>query len=305
MNSNTFITGQGVPPTIPAVSGVPHIVNLFPAANNAGSSGTVVTVAPTVAVTAAPTAAATLTPTTAATVAPTAAAGTGNITYVITAFGVSFQCSNGAWTDFGLTMNVFGYFNGVGPSQPMAETGLPTIKMAWFINGVAAPATLTSSFNVGNVASSGNVVSFSLLDDQPTIGGTFAVGTCTQGQTLPTITVSMTSNSVINGVGVTPNIPAVSGVPHIVNGFPAANNGGSVFNQDITTDTTASSPASSADQTPFVIAGVGMVAFGLVAFVAAVGMKRYKQRKTQDIPLLTTPKRESQASTSVYVAQQE
>jgi hypothetical protein len=301
MTSNTFIVGQGVAPTIPAVSGVPHIVNGFPAANNAGGSngGTAATSTPTTAVTSAPTVAKTAAPTAAPTAATTT---TGNITYVITPQGLSFQCSNGKWTDFGLTLNVQAYVNGIGPNLPMAETGLPTIKMSWFIAGAASAATLTNAFNVANVSSNANVISFTLEDDQPSIGGTFQVGTCTQGQTVPAITVSMTSNTFIVGQGVPPTIPAVSGVPHIVNGFPAANNAGSVFDQAASTSSSASSSStSSASQSPYVVAGAGILAFGCVAGLAVIGVRKYKQRKNQDLPLLSTPMRES----NVYVAQKE
>jgi len=319
MSSSSFIVGQGfTSPFIPAASGVPNIVNNFNAANNAGGStgGSATVVPATSATTSAPVAthAATVAPTTAAltvaptkalTVAPTTATTgtTGNITYVITPQGLSFQCSNGKWTDFGLTLNVQVYVNGVGPNPPMAETGLPTIQFSWFIAGAAANATLTNAFNVANVVSTGNAVSFSLEDDQPSIGGTFAVGTCTQAQTLPAITVSMTSNSFIVGQGVAPNIPAVSGVPHIVNGFPAANNAGSVFDQDANPTATSSSSSSSSSQTPLIAAAIGIVAFGCVAGLAVVGIRRHKQRKNQEHHLLTSPTRESQLS--VYVAQKE
>jgi hypothetical protein len=329
MTSTTFINGQGVPPTIPAVSGVPHIVNNFPAANNGGSVFNGATVAPTVPATVAPTTAAatvaptvpatvpvTVAPTTAAaTVAPTTAAatvaptkpatGTGNITYTIsTVGGVQFQCSNGKWTDFGLSMTVQAFINGLGPNLPMAETGLPTIKFSWFIAGAAAPATLANAFGVANVVNAGNVVSFDLRDDQPSIGGTFAVGTCTAGQAQPAITVSMSSTSFITGQGVAPTIPAVSGVPHIVNLFPAAFNAGSVFNQDVATSV-ASSSSPSQSQMPLVAAGVAILAFGCVAGLAAFGVRRFKQRKTQNLPFLRSPLRGSQTQLSVYVAQNE
>jgi len=299
MTSNSFIVGQGfTSPFIPVASGIANIVNDFNVANNAGGSGSVVaTSAPvaTVAATQAPTVAATV----AATVAPTTTTGTGNITYVISPQGLSFQCSNGKWTDFGLTMGVQVYVNGIGPNPPMAETGLPTIQFSWFINGAAANATLASAFGVTDVTSSANLVSFTLEDDQSSIGGTFAVGACTQGQTLPAITVSMSSNSFIVGQGFAPTIPAVSGVPHIVNGFPAANNAGSVFDQDASTST-ASSSSSTSTQSPLLAAAIGIVAFGCVAGLAAVGIRRYKQRKNQDIPLLSR-----QSLTNVYVPQKD
>jgi hypothetical protein len=330
MTSTTFINGQGVPPTIPAVSGVPHIVNNFPAANNAGSTfnggATTVpaTVAPTVPATVAPTVKATVAPTVPATVAPTTAAATvapttaaatvapttpatatGNITYTIaTVGGVQFMCSGGKWTDFGLSMTVQAFINGIGPNIPMAETGLPTIKLSWFVAGAAAPATLTGAFGVANVVNAGNVVSFDLRDDQPSIGGTFAVGACTAGQAQPAISVSMSSTSFIVGQGVAPTIPAVSGVPHIVNLFPAANNAGSVFNQDVATSV-ASTSSPSQMQTPLIAAGVGILAFGCVAGLAVFGVRRFKQRKSQSLPFLRSPLRGSQTQLSVYVAQNE
>jgi hypothetical protein len=224
---------------------------------------------------------------------------TGNITYVISTSGVQFQCSNGAWTDFGLSMTVQGYFNGVGPSQPMAETGLPTIKMSWFINGAAATATLTSSFNVANPASSGNTVSFDLMDDQPNIGGTFAVGTCTNGQTQPAITVAISSSTFINGVGISPNIPAVSGVPHIVNAFPAANNaggstGGAAASTPAPTGTAQGHAATTSTSGGMTSSQLGLtigLVIGATLFVGAIiAVIKYKRgRRHQSGPQLLSP----------------
>eukprot|EP00475_Leptophrys_vorax_P012873 TRINITY_DN19245_c0_g1_i1.p1 TRINITY_DN19245_c0_g1~~TRINITY_DN19245_c0_g1_i1.p1 ORF type:complete len:493 (-),score=135.20 TRINITY_DN19245_c0_g1_i1:53-1531(-) len=334
MSSSTFIVGQGFTnPTIPAVNGIPSIVNQFPAANNAGgstgtsaSSGTTMTpttaaptVAPTVAATTAPTVAPTKAPTVVVTVAPTAAPTTagavpGNITYTVTPANVAFQCSNGAWTDFGLSLTVQVIVNGLTPMQPMAETGLPTLDFAWFVSGAAATATLTNSFNVANPTSNGNVVSFTLMDDQPNVGGTFAVGTCTQGQTQPPITVKISSTSFIVGQGLAnPVVPAVSGVPTIVNNFPAANNaGGSVGSAAAAaptaapTTTTGTIPHTAAPtvagvtQSPTAVApgqvaatttggtstqsssvgiGVGVVAAVVVIGGAFFGVRRYRKQR--------------------------
>eukprot|EP00475_Leptophrys_vorax_P010329 TRINITY_DN1694_c0_g1_i1.p1 TRINITY_DN1694_c0_g1~~TRINITY_DN1694_c0_g1_i1.p1 ORF type:complete len:213 (-),score=41.50 TRINITY_DN1694_c0_g1_i1:34-672(-) len=120
-----------------------------------------------------------------------------------------------------MTIQVF--VNGSGPAIPMAETGLPTIQMHWFINGSSAiTATITGAFNVANPGSSGNVITFDLMDDQPNVGGTIAVGTCAQTDTQPSITVFLKSDTFIVGQG-TATLPAVSAVPQIVNGFNAAN----------------------------------------------------------------------------------
>jgi len=186
----------------------------------------------------------------------------------------------------------------------MAETGLPTIKFHWFINGVAVTnAALTSAFNVANVASSGNVVMFDLEDDQPTIGGTFSLGTCTFADAVPAITVSMSSTTYIVGQGVAPSIPVVSGIPHIVNGFPAANNAGSVFDQADNTGVAASSSNASGSsiQSSLVAAGVGIVAFGCIAGLAVLGARKYKQRKNDAVLLLDSPIKSS--TSSIYVEQ--
>eukprot|EP00475_Leptophrys_vorax_P012874 TRINITY_DN19245_c0_g1_i2.p1 TRINITY_DN19245_c0_g1~~TRINITY_DN19245_c0_g1_i2.p1 ORF type:complete len:475 (-),score=106.97 TRINITY_DN19245_c0_g1_i2:98-1360(-) len=314
MSSSTFIIGQGFTnPTIPAVNGIPSIVNQFPAANNAGgSTGTSVgsntltptaatTIPPTVATTRAPTAttttAVTLPPTHAPTVAsthvPTAAptsAGAvgGNITYTVTPNTVAFQCSNGKWTDFGLTMTIQVIVNGVGPMQPMAETGLPTLNMAWFVNGAAANANLAGAFNVANATSTANVVSFTLMDDQPSVGGTFTVGTCTQGQTQPAITVKISSSTFIVGQGLAnPAVAAVSGVPTIVNKFPAANNAGGSIGYASTTvaptahvadaTTTSTTAGSSQPSSTGLIVGfmAGLVVIGGVVF----GVKRFRKQR--------------------------
>jgi hypothetical protein len=161
---------------------------------------------------------------------------TGNITMVFTPNGgnanpITFQCSNGRWTAFGLTITVQVYVNGVGPLNPMTETGLPTIQMQWFKNGNAVSSFLLNPFNVGNPTNGTNVtaITYSLLNDQGSIGGTFQVGMCLTTQTQPPITVNINTNTFVTGTGVagnTPAVPAVSGVPFIVNNFNAANNAG-------------------------------------------------------------------------------
>eukprot|EP00475_Leptophrys_vorax_P016667 TRINITY_DN2315_c0_g1_i1.p1 TRINITY_DN2315_c0_g1~~TRINITY_DN2315_c0_g1_i1.p1 ORF type:complete len:371 (-),score=76.48 TRINITY_DN2315_c0_g1_i1:21-1133(-) len=164
------------------------------------------------------------------------AATPGNITYVFTLSGnasapIDFQCSNSQWTAFGLTFSVYDYINGSGPFEPMTDTGLPTIDMKWFVSGAASTyVNVSQTFNIANVTSSGNVVSFELEDNQPSIGGKFSTGNCTSGQTQPSITVMFSTNSYIVGLGSSnPAVAAISGIPTIVNDFPASNNaGGSV-----------------------------------------------------------------------------
>jgi len=236
----------------------------------------------------------------AAQTAASSSSGNGNITFVIGTGGLFFQCTNGQWTDFGMTTTVKVFIDGTGPHQPMMETGLPTIQMSWFINGAEAYATLTNSFGVGNVTCSKNVISFNLLDNEPIIGGNLAVGSCNQEQIQPqpVITVSLTSNTFINGQGFPPIIPAASGVPHIVNEFPAANNGGSVYDQGINSDIdshhSSHSPISS---TPFIAAGIGVVAFACAAGLAVFGVRRYKQRKNREFHLV-----EESRTGSLYIS---
>eukprot|EP00475_Leptophrys_vorax_P010330 TRINITY_DN1694_c0_g1_i2.p1 TRINITY_DN1694_c0_g1~~TRINITY_DN1694_c0_g1_i2.p1 ORF type:complete len:232 (-),score=51.61 TRINITY_DN1694_c0_g1_i2:392-1087(-) len=147
-----------------------------------------------------------------------------------------------------MTIQVF--VNGSGPAIPMAETGLPTIQMHWFINGSSAiTATITGAFNVANPGSSGNVITFDLMDDQPSIGGTIAVGTCAQTDTQPAIAVFLNSDTFIVGQG-TATLPAVSAVPQIVNGFNAANVATSAGTSGGTTTTTAPTTSTGATTAP-------------------------------------------------------
>jgi hypothetical protein len=153
----------------------------------------------------------------------------GNITMLFTPQNgagtpLTFQCNAGTWTNFFLGINIQVFVNGSGPNPPMAETGLPTIQMSWFINGVAAnPFTYTQPSNVANPKTVGNTAFFDLMDDNPNVGGAFSMGTCTNGQAQPNITVFLKTDTFIIGQGVGTTIPAVNAVPTLVNGFNAAN----------------------------------------------------------------------------------
>jgi len=136
---------------------------------------------------------------------------------------IQFQCSNGKWAAFGLSFNAATTVNGVGPNNPMAETGLPTVNMSWFINNAPAAVTVPSHFGGANPTVIGNVYQFTLEDDMNSYGGTFEVGTCTSGQAQPAITVGFSTNTFVVGQGFPPTIPVASGIPTLVNNFNVAN----------------------------------------------------------------------------------
>nr|WAU17043.1 endo-beta-1,4-glucanase [Orciraptor agilis] len=266
-NTNTFIHAAGTG-AIPAVNALPTIVNnLLPTnVQPLGTSTTVTTTAP-VATT---TAAAVITTTAAAGVTTTAAAGvtttkaavtvpatnaaavtttaqtvgvTNGLIEVSISTNAPFlpQCNNGVWSLFGqgFSVAVTVQLTGGQPftQLPMAETiqdsvtqKFLAINSNWFLNGAAAPVTVQGTFNVGSPTTSGNTFTFSLQDDQPSIGGTISLTPttpCTFASTAPAITVNFNTNQFINGVGTIAEgqgkIPAVSALPTIINGVAAIN----------------------------------------------------------------------------------
>jgi hypothetical protein len=114
---------------------------------------------------------------------------------------LQFTCTNGAWTINNLVMQVQTNFNNEGFMTPSTTTGLPTINMNWYVNAAAATTlTVTGAQGVNNAKTvQPNTFQFQLMDDVMQITATFAVGTCTTGQTAPPIQVAFVPvNAVIN-----------------------------------------------------------------------------------------------------------
>jgi endoglucanase len=240
LDYNAGLVGMAAAAVVYSGGGQAITTTVAPTNAPTNSPSSASTSAPTQASTQAPTQAPTQASTQAPTSAPTQSTGTTTGTIVITVSASSAfspQCNNGVWALFGqgLFLSVTVTQNGQSfTNQPMAETiqdsvtgNFAVINMAWFINGQAAPVSVSNTFNVGSSTTSGNVWSFALEDDQPNIGGTIMLGSCTQGATAPSITASFSCNTFINGVGTIAegqgNIPAVSALPTVVNGLNAAN----------------------------------------------------------------------------------
>jgi len=210
-----------------------------------------------------------------------------------------------------MALTVQGFFNGVGPANPMTATGLPKIYFSWYINGAPANVAFTNPLGVKYNCTTGNVASFDLTNNQPTIGGTFALtpaSPCTVGQTPPAITVAMLSNCNLNGNGTT-LLPAISGMPTIVNGFPDPYNAGgshagvpdpiptpsptAASTSPTTAAPTASSQATNApaklenvltpDQVNYLLIAVGVVGAGLVGAGIFVAVKKHKRGVAQQV----------------------
>ncbi|KAI9332707.1 hypothetical protein DFJ73DRAFT_781119 [Zopfochytrium polystomum] len=140
------------------------------------------------------------------------------------------RCDNGKLTAT-VNLQVSTNVNGIHDYQPMGETGLPTIDMSFFVNGNPAkgPLAAPSTFNVGkSEVVQNNVWRFTLCDDCPHPGGIIQFDSCTQGAALPAVSAAFATTSFINGQGLPngadggPPVPAVSGVPTLVNKLPAA-----------------------------------------------------------------------------------
>ncbi|KAJ3351896.1 hypothetical protein HDU83_008529 [Entophlyctis luteolus] len=245
-------------PPVPAVNGPVTVVNALPAQFNGGANGAVVTAAATTTVAAIQTAAAavangaittvtltvaantmlvivTNTPSPVATAAAVvanvvaannvvaAATATAAIVYTFTMPGsISAQCNNGVVQIFNVGFQQSVSINGGAPSQPMAETGLTTIHAAFFVNGAAATSgQLTSSYNMDTPSVTGNVLSWTMLDDQPNPGAALTLTpatACTSGGNLA-VSIALSADPVTNALN-------VNGPVSVVNNLPAANNAG-------------------------------------------------------------------------------
>ena len=161
-----------------------------------------------------------------------------SIVFTISSQPFQPQCVNNQLTLFGLNMNVQVSIDGGPLNQPMAETGLPDINMYYFINGQPIQqVNVLNSFNIANSNTQQNIWTFTLLDDQPNIGGSIQLAQCVQGMTYA-ITASFSSNTFINGVGFPSlNIPAASGIPTIINNLSPQNTPGATITTTIPTAT--------------------------------------------------------------------
>ena len=195
-STTSFLVGAGFPSlNLPPASGVANIINnLDPRNINNGF---------------------TTTPTNTflrTTTAPTTTK-LSNIMFSISGQPMVLQCVNNKLSIFGFNMFVKGSVNNVPFNLPMAEIGLPTINMEWFVNGNIALLTLSSIFNVDNSSVVGNIWSFQLKDDQGNIGaGVIQLGSCVQG-IVQKVTVKFSSTSFLVG----------SGAPTIVNNLAPQN----------------------------------------------------------------------------------
>ena len=211
-STTSFIVGVGFPSlNLPAASGVPIVINNFaPQNNNAVITTTTLPVITT-----------TTLPVITTTTSFLRSTSPSSIIFTITSTRFNKQCVNNKLSVFGLNMFIKGSVNGIPFNLPMAEIGLPVINMNWFVNGNPANLlTVLQTFNIDGSVTNGNMWTFQLKNDQPTIGaGTITLGPCTQAN-LGTmiITASFSSTSFIVGVGVPGlRIPPASGVPMIMN----------------------------------------------------------------------------------------
>ena len=169
-----------------------------------------------------------------------------SIVFSISSQPFNSQCNGNILNLYGLTMQVLCSVNGNTFRMPAAETGLPVIDMSWYVNGSPVNVTSLNTFNIDPVSYSGNVWSFGLLDDQPSVGGTVQLGNCVQGQKY-SIQASFSTNSFITGMGIPQlNIPAVSGIPTIQNNLLPEN---IYTNHVTTTSTTTLSPTTTSTTT--------------------------------------------------------
>ncbi|KAJ3328643.1 hypothetical protein HDU76_009558 [Blyttiomyces sp. JEL0837] len=127
----------------------------------------------------------------------------------------NIQCNNGALT---ATINLLASINinNIHAYQPMAELGLPTIAMSFFLNGQPGKVTVQNTFNVGTNSATGNTWTFAINDDGPHPGGQLTLGMCTPGAPLPAVTVSfanvggpVTVAGLPNGADGGPVVPAI------------------------------------------------------------------------------------------------
>ena len=215
-STTSFINGVGFPSlNLPPASGIPIIINNLAPQNN----NVIPTTLSSTSSTATSSTATTILPTTTTTTTTTMLR-KNQIIFTFSSTRFNKQCVNNKLSVFGLNMFIRGSVNGVAFTMPMTEIGLPIMNMNWFVNGSPAnPLVVLQTFNVdGSTINGGNTWTFQLKNDQPTIGaGTITLGPCIQ-RGIYTITVTLSTNSFINGLGV-PNlgIPIASGVPVIVN----------------------------------------------------------------------------------------
>jgi hypothetical protein len=154
---------------------------------------------------------------------------------------LQFNCVNNAWNIATLNTNVMTSVDGGLAYAPMTSTGLPTVNMTWYINGAPADGlTITNPQGVTGSTTIGNVWQFTLQDEQSQILAGISLGTCTNGQTQPSITLNLSTNTFVVGTGnLLLLIPAVSAVPTLVNSFNPAN----IFVLTTTAPTTAPTAA--------------------------------------------------------------
>ncbi|KAJ3210138.1 hypothetical protein HDU82_008692 [Entophlyctis luteolus] len=222
-SSSAITDAAGLPngadggPPVPAVNGPVTVVNALPAQFNGGATGGSAATggaAPTTTAAAAPVA---------TTAAGSTGTATGAIVYTFTMpGGISAQCNNGVVQIFNVGFQQSVSINGGAAMQPMAETGLTTIHAAFFVNGAAATSgTLTSSYNMDTPSVSGNVLSWTMLDDEPNPGAALTLTpatACTAGGNLA-VSIALSADPVTNAIN-------VNGAVTVVNNLPAANNAG-------------------------------------------------------------------------------